>query len=534
MTHPAPTVDSFIQRWAASGAAERANYQLFLSELCTLLDVPPPDPTRPDDADNAYVFERNVHFLENDGSTTIGRIDLYKRGAFVLEAKQGSDAATADDEAAAALQAEKTKKPKRRGTAVRGTKSWDDAMVRARGQADRYARALPVSEGWPPFLVVVDVGHSIELYSEFSRSGKTYVPFPDPKSFRILLADLRRDEIRARLRQVWLDPLALDPSRRAAKVTRELAERLAELAKLLEKAGHHPEDVARFLMRCLFTMFAEDVELIPRGSFKDLLGGLLDEPENFKPAAEDLWRTMNTGGFSPILRKRLLRFNGGLFAESDALPLTRPMLELLHEAAGADWTDVEPAIFGTLLERALEPGRAAQAGRPLHAAGLRRTAGPADGHRALAGGLAGGLRRGGHRGPAGRPGRRAGNGPRLPRAALQNPRARPGLRLRQFPLRHAGTDEAAGRRSARTPSASSATRSRRCSRSIRTSSWGSRSTRGPRPSPSWCCGSATCNGTSAPAATPRPPSRSSRTTATSNAATPCWPGTARKSSSTRT
>ncbi len=69
--------------------------------------------------------------------------------------------------------------------------------------------------------------------------------------------------------------------------------------------------------------------------------------------AEDLWRTMNSGGFSPILRKRLLRFNGGLFAESDALPLTRPMLELLHEAAGADWTDVEPAIFGTLLERAL-------------------------------------------------------------------------------------------------------------------------------------------------------------------------------------
>ncbi|MEI8372528.1 MAG: DNA methyltransferase [Planctomycetota bacterium] len=353
MTHPAPSVDSFIQRWAASGAAERANYQLFLSELCALLDVPPPDPTRPDDADNAYVFERNVHFPEDDGTTTIGRIDLYKRSAFVLEAKQGSDAATADEEAAAALQSEKSKKPKRRGTAVRGTKSWDDAMVKARGQADRYARALPVAEGWPPFLLVVDVGHSIELYSEFSRSGKTYVPFPDPKSFRILLDDLRRDEIRARLRQVWLDPLPLDPSRRAARVTRELAERLAKLAKLLEAESHHPEDVARFLMRCLFTMFAEDVELIPRGSFEDLLGGLLDAPENFKPAAEDLWRTMNTGGFSPILRKRLLRFNGGLFAESDALPLTKPMLELLHEAAGADWTDVEPAIFGTLLERAL-------------------------------------------------------------------------------------------------------------------------------------------------------------------------------------
>jgi hypothetical protein len=355
MTTPAVTADQFIQRWAASGAAERANYQLFLSELCGLLDVPAPDPTRPDDAENAYVFERNVHFQEDDGSTSIGRIDLYKRGAFVLEAKQGSDAETAADEAAAVLQPEGVKKSKRRGTAIRGTRAWDDAMVRARGQADRYARALPSDEGWPPFLIVVDVGHSIELYSEFSRSGRAYVPFPDPQSFRISLADLRRDDVRNRLRQVWLDPLALDPSRRAAKVTRELAQRLAELAKLLEKAKHDPEDVAKFLMRALFTMFAEDVDLIPRGSFKDLLAGLLDEPQNFKPAAEDLWRAMNTGGFSPILRKKLLRFNGGLFAENDALPLTRPMLELLHEAAAADWTDVEPAIFGTLLERALDP-----------------------------------------------------------------------------------------------------------------------------------------------------------------------------------
>jgi hypothetical protein len=355
MTTPDATADPFIRRWAASGAAERANYQLFLSELCVMLDVPPPDPTRPDDADNAYVFERNVHFQEDDGSTTIGRIDLYKRGAFVLEAKQGSDVETADEADAELLQPERAKKSKRRGTAVRGTKAWDGAMVKARGQADRYARALPVSEGWPPFLIVVDVGHSIELYSDFSRSGKTYVPFPDPQSFRILLGDLANKGIRARLQQVWLDPLSLDPSRRTAKVTRELAQRLAELAKLLEKAGHHPEDVARFLMRALFTMFAEDVELIPRGSFKDLLGGLLDEPQNFKPAAEDLWRTMNNGGFSAILRKRLLRFNGGLFAESDALPLTKPMLALLHEAAGADWTDVEPAIFGTLLERALDP-----------------------------------------------------------------------------------------------------------------------------------------------------------------------------------
>lgn len=70
----------FIARWQNSGAAVRANYQLFLSELCDLLGVPRPDPTRPDDRDNAYVFERSVTFQHGNGLTSTGRIDLYKRG----------------------------------------------------------------------------------------------------------------------------------------------------------------------------------------------------------------------------------------------------------------------------------------------------------------------------------------------------------------------------------------------------------------------------------------------------------------------
>ena len=73
----------FVARWSASGAAERANYQLFLSELCDLLGVARPDPTKPEDAENAYVFERSVTFHHPDGSTSTGRIDLYKRGCFV-------------------------------------------------------------------------------------------------------------------------------------------------------------------------------------------------------------------------------------------------------------------------------------------------------------------------------------------------------------------------------------------------------------------------------------------------------------------
>src|SRR5690606_28105308 len=125
--------------------------------------------------------------------------------------------------------------------------------------------------GRPPFLIVVDVGNRIELYSEFTCSGATYTPFPDPRNHRIRLGDLRREAIRERLRTIWTDPFALDPSRESARVTRDIAARLATLARSLEGAGHNPEAVAQFLMRCLFTMFAEDVGLLPAESFRTLL-----------------------------------------------------------------------------------------------------------------------------------------------------------------------------------------------------------------------------------------------------------------------
>ena len=86
---PGPSnVDAFIRRWEKASGSERANYQLFLTELCKLLDLPQPDPARDDTRDNAYVFERRVVFQHGDGSESSGFIDLYHRGNFVLEAKK--------------------------------------------------------------------------------------------------------------------------------------------------------------------------------------------------------------------------------------------------------------------------------------------------------------------------------------------------------------------------------------------------------------------------------------------------------------
>ena len=88
--------------------------------MCGLLGVSQPEPTKADVSQNAYVFERDVTFQNPDGTTSIGRIDLYKRGCFVLEAKQGSEQATDDDPFELVAKPKKMKK----GTAVRGTKGW--------------------------------------------------------------------------------------------------------------------------------------------------------------------------------------------------------------------------------------------------------------------------------------------------------------------------------------------------------------------------------------------------------------------------
>jgi hypothetical protein len=353
MVDTAPDAASFIARWLSSGAAERANYQLFLSELCDLLGVARPDPTKPDDAENAYVFERSVTFHHPDGSTSTGRIDLYKRGCFILEAKQGVEKREAAEALATATKAKA--KTAKKGHAQRGSAAWDEAMLKARGQAEQYARALPPGEGRPPLLIVVDVGHSIELYSEFTRTGGTYVPFPDPQSHRILLARLSGPDVRETLRLAWTDPQALDPALRSARVTREIARSLGLLAASLERSGHSAAAVATFLMRALFTMFAEDVELLPKDSFINLLKSLHGHTDQFVPMIEELWGRMKTGGFSTVLREKVRHFNGGLFEHATALPLTDDQFELLIEASLADWRDVEPAIFGTLLERALNP-----------------------------------------------------------------------------------------------------------------------------------------------------------------------------------
>ena len=359
------TYSDFEARWKPAGGAERANYGLFLQDLCDLIGVPRPDPTTDNPAQDAYVLERAVEFSDGTGAKkSTGRIDLYKRGCFVLETKQGTGTPDRDTPGTAEERQKRDRtdlggaaEKRRKGHAVRGTAKWEQMMQAARQQALGYVRALPAGESRPLFVLVADVGYCLDVYSNFAGVGDSFVPFPDQNHSRIPLAQLADEETRAMLRLIWTDPRDLDPSRRAARVTRELAGYLANLSAQLERNNHAADVVAQFLMRCLFTMFSEDVGLIPKESFTGMLRQYAQpELREFLPdALQTLWRTMDTGGFSPDLKARLRKFNGKLFHDATALPLNTDQIALLQRAADADWTAVEPAIFGTLLERALDP-----------------------------------------------------------------------------------------------------------------------------------------------------------------------------------
>ncbi|MFY7759240.1 class I SAM-dependent DNA methyltransferase [Aquidulcibacter sp.] len=353
-------LDYFLDRWSGrEGGAERANYQAFLSELTEVLGVARPDPSAATTELNDYVFERAVRPVGQPNAQP-KRIDLYKRDHFILEAKQSRWRV---DNAKYVPNYEQLTLPSLEATtAITRKPAWDALMRNAFTQACDYVAMLPPDHKAPPFLIVADVGRCLDVYADWTGTGRGYSSFPDRLNNRILLDDLRDEAVRKRLAAIWIDPHSLNPATRAAVATREIAVRLAEVSKSLEAKSYAPEDVALFLMRCIFTMFAEDVGLLPPKSFTDLLTRSLEKPDRFARNLKDLWQAMDKGGDSLAIDAKVRHFNGGLFASTTVFDLERAEIGELLAAASKNWREVEPAIFGTLLEQALDPKERARLG----------------------------------------------------------------------------------------------------------------------------------------------------------------------------
>jgi hypothetical protein len=311
----AQRLKALSESWKDVSANERASFQTWFLQFCDALGVPAPAPPTDD-----YRFELPVRVVDRDGELATNFIDAWHAGHFAMEAKMSDR-----------------------------SKSDDTLLRRAFGQVRTYVSH--VSGTPPPYLMVVDVPRTLMIWDRWSGS---YGDFGAGR--RIALGSLHeRVEDIALLQDVFARPAARDPRGRAQVVTKEIAAKLAALSAALEGRGLDQERVARFLMRCVFSCFAEDVGLLPAQLFRKTLEAARasGEATRLTAALELLWKTMDEGGMFGA--EMLHRFNGHFFKTREALPLEPVDVTLLIEATSYDWSRVEPSIFGTLLVRALDP-----------------------------------------------------------------------------------------------------------------------------------------------------------------------------------
>jgi len=138
-------------------------------------------------------------------------------------------------------------------------------------------------------------------------------------------------------------------------VTRTAADKVAQVFNRLVQRGEKVETAQRFILQCVVALFAEDIDLLPRGLFTefltncqtnrvssyDLIGGLFRQMGSQRPAPKD------------SRYRDVPYFNGGIFSSIEPIHLTRSEIDLLLEAAAERWSKVEPAIFGTLFESSM-------------------------------------------------------------------------------------------------------------------------------------------------------------------------------------
>ena len=300
------TPDQFIEKWHASTLKERSASQSHFNDLCKLLEVE--NPTDADPKGEFYCFERGAS--KTAGGE--GWADVWKRNHFGWEYKGKRKDLTA-----------------------------------AYAQLQQYAVALEN----PPLLVVSDMDR-IVIHTNWTNTVS------EVRS--ITLDELKDANKRDLLRSVFTDPERLKPHKTIDALTREVANKFAGLAIRLREEGHDPQAVAHFVNRLVFCMFAEDINFLPRRIFAQILDKAKTKPEIATALLRQLFAAMRSGGLFGV--DEIEWFNGGLFDDDTALPLTRADIKAIAEAAEFNWADIDPSIFGTLFERGLDPAKRSQLG----------------------------------------------------------------------------------------------------------------------------------------------------------------------------
>lgn len=226
-------------------------------------------------------------------------------------------------------------------------KGKDSDLDEALGQLLRYSVYLKT----PPLLIVSSF-KTIRIRTNF--------PGMETVLHEIPVSELGNPDNLKLLRCAFHAPADLRPNRSVEDVTRETANLFRDIVSDMEEQDEHPEKLARFLNQIVFCLYAEDAGLLPRGLFTDLVTQQFKDPKQFNQAVGNLFQQMATGGlFGPTT---IPHFNGDLFNDSETVELSTVALQRLAEATSKNWQNIEPSIFGTLFERALDASKRSQLG----------------------------------------------------------------------------------------------------------------------------------------------------------------------------
>ena len=306
MSHPF-TPQLLIAKWKRADLAERAASQEHFIDLCRMLGHPTPAEADPNG--EFFTFERGAEKAEGGN----GWADVWKRNFFGWEYKG---------------------KHKDLKAAYR--------------QLQLYRESLDN----PPLLVVCDLDR-IEVHTNFTGCAKRVYAFdletlPEPANLDVL-------------RKLFTDPEALRPQHTTEEITVEAAQTFAKMIDGWRARGIEGQAASHLAMKLLFSMFAEDIELLPERIFRSTIEGARKDPSRFSARLRSLFDCMAEGGdFGPV---PIPWFNGGLFKAGEPVhDLTADDIDRLVALNAYDWASVEPSIFGTLFERTLDPAKRSQIG----------------------------------------------------------------------------------------------------------------------------------------------------------------------------
>ena len=226
-------------------------------------------------------------------------------------------------------------------------KGSDDDLNAALNQLLRYQVHLKT----PPLLIVSSF-HTIWIQTNFQGMETVRHVIP--------IRDLDQPSNLNKLRYAFFAPAELRPGRSVEAVTRETADLFQGIVADMEQHNEDPERLARYLNQIVFCLYAEDAGLLAGRPFSQIVKEHFKDPELFEQAVGNLFAQMAGGGMfgaTPVAH-----FNGDLFINAETIKLSEAALQRLGVAAQKNWRDIEPSIFGTLFERALDASKRSHLG----------------------------------------------------------------------------------------------------------------------------------------------------------------------------